>query len=189
MLKRYYSFLQLRKSIHQRKFSTNSQAMPPALALALASTPTLALSLSNSSSLSCFADVDGGFHHTHYESCCRCWFPMVTLYSPGKLLELEEDKQLADLVKDWDFKKGRDFEDAIFANYRSSVHFPSSSPRGAFHLFVVFRRFTFRLTDVSVSMALHACLGGNAYWFSCLLSQRSPLPYLGGIQKCWLCCD
>jgi hypothetical protein len=74
------------------------------------------------------------------------------------LLELE-DKQHADLVKDWNFKKGRDFEDAIFANYRSSVQFPSS-PLGAFHLLVVFHRYTFRLTNASVSMTLHSCLGG-----------------------------
>jgi hypothetical protein len=89
---------------------------------------------------------------------------MAAFRGPGNLLELEEDKQLADLVKDWDFKKGRDFEDAVFANYRSSVHFPSS-PRGAFHLLVVFRRYTFRLTDASVSMALHACLGGTPAGF------------------------
>jgi hypothetical protein len=60
----------------------------------------------------------------------------------------------------WDSRKGRDFEDVIFANYMSSVHFPSSSLLGAFHLLVVFCRYTFRLTDVSVSLALHSCLGG-----------------------------
>jgi hypothetical protein len=75
------------------------------------------------------------------------------------LLELGEDRQLTDLVKDWDFKKGRDFEDAIFANYKSSVHF-LCSPRGAFHLLVVFRRYIFKLTDASVSMVIHSCLGG-----------------------------
>jgi hypothetical protein len=57
---------------------------------------------------------------------------MVALSSPGTLLELEEDKQLADIVKDWDFKKGRDFEDAIFDNYMSSVHFPFSPPQWCF---------------------------------------------------------
>ncbi|TVU06806.1 hypothetical protein EJB05_46841, partial [Eragrostis curvula] len=33
------------------------------------------------------------------------------------------------------------------------VHHPSSSPNGGFHLLAVFRRFTFRLTESSVSMA------------------------------------
>jgi hypothetical protein len=85
--------------------------------------------------------------------------PRAARSGPGVLLELE-DKQHADLVKDWNFEKGRDFKDAIFANYRSSVQFPSSSPLGAFHLLVVFHHYTFRLTDASVSMTLHSCLGG-----------------------------
>jgi hypothetical protein len=61
---------------------------------------------------------------------------------PGELLELREDWQLATLVKDWNFK----FEAGILSKFRSSVHHPSSSLRGAFHLLAVFRRYMFRLT-------------------------------------------
>jgi hypothetical protein len=32
---------------------------------------------------------------------------------------------------------------------------------GVFHMLVVFHRYTFSLTNASVSMALHACLGGT----------------------------
>jgi hypothetical protein len=85
---------------------------------------------------------------------------MAMSKGPGALLELAEDRHIASLVKDWDFSKGRAFEDAVFSSYMSSVHHPSSSPSGAFHLLAVFHRFTFWLTDASVSLALHACLGG-----------------------------
>jgi hypothetical protein len=37
--------------------------------------------------------------------------------------------------------------------------------KGAFHLLVVFRRYTFRLTPSSASLALHACLGGTSAGF------------------------
>jgi hypothetical protein len=61
----------------------------------------------------------------------------------GDLLELQEDEQLAALVRDWNFKKGREFEDYVFFKHRSSVHYPSSSPHGAFHLLAVFHLYTF----------------------------------------------
>jgi hypothetical protein len=79
---------------------------------------------------------------------------------PGDLLELQEDDQLARLVKDWNFQRGKDFEASIFDRFMLPVHHPSSSPRGAFHLLAVFRRYTFRLTESSVSLALHSILGG-----------------------------
>jgi hypothetical protein len=79
---------------------------------------------------------------------------------PGNLLELQEDKQLAELVKDWNFRRGKGFEDCIFSRFRSPIHHPSSSPRGASHLLAVFRRYTFHLTETSVSLALHFVLGG-----------------------------
>jgi hypothetical protein len=81
------------------------------------------------------------------------------------LLELQEDQQLAKLVQDWDFTLGRKFEAGIFNRIRSSVHHPSSSPCGAFHLLVIFCQYTFRLTDSSVSLALHAALGGTPAGF------------------------
>jgi hypothetical protein len=84
---------------------------------------------------------------------------------PGNLLELQEDDQLALLVKDWDFKKGQDFKADILARFGSLVHHPSSSSHGAFHLLAVFRRFTFRLMEGSVSLALHAVLGGSLVGF------------------------
>jgi hypothetical protein len=89
---------------------------------------------------------------------------------PGDLLELQEDDQLARLVKDWNFQRGKDFEASIFDRFMLPVHHPSSSPRGAFHLLAVFRRFTFRLTESSVSLALHSILGGAPAGFhvSCI---------------------
>jgi hypothetical protein len=48
----------------------------------------------------------------------------------------------------------------VFRKLNSPVHHPSSSPRGAFHLLAVFRRHTFRLSEASVSLALHSILGG-----------------------------
>lgn len=84
---------------------------------------------------------------------------------PGDLLELQEDAQLAALVRSWNFQPGRDFQEKVLAKFRSSVHHPSSSPHGAFHLLAVFRRYTFRLTELSVSLALHAALGGSPAGF------------------------
>jgi hypothetical protein len=48
----------------------------------------------------------------------------------------------------------------FFSCNKTSVHHSSSSPKGAFYLLAVFRRYTFRLSASSVSLALHACLGG-----------------------------
>lgn len=45
------------------------------------------------------------------------------------------------------------------------MHHPTSTPKGAFFLLAVFRRYTFRLTPESVSLALHACLGGTPSGF------------------------
>jgi hypothetical protein len=84
---------------------------------------------------------------------------------PGELLELEEDRHLAELVSDWDFGRGKDFKQAIFSRYKTSVHHPASSPKGAFFLLAVFRRYTFCLTPLSVCLALHACLGGTPSGF------------------------
>jgi hypothetical protein len=90
---------------------------------------------------------------------------MASRVSHGELLELEDDNQLAHLVSKWDFSLGRKFEESIFRNFRSSVHHPSSSLSGAFHLLVIFRRYTFRLTEGSVSLALHSALGGSPAGF------------------------
>jgi hypothetical protein len=57
---------------------------------------------------------------------------------------------------------GQKFEEFIFKNFRSSVHHPSSSLRGAFHLFVIFHRYTFCLTEGSMSLALHSALEGGS---------------------------
>jgi hypothetical protein len=84
---------------------------------------------------------------------------MAAHSGPGDLLELQEDDQFAKLVKDWNFQRGKDFEALIFSRFKSPVHHPSSSPRGAFHLLAIFRRYTFRLTESLVSLALHSILG------------------------------
>jgi hypothetical protein len=69
------------------------------------------------------------------------------------------------LVRGSDFQSKREFQAAVFSKFRSSVHHPSSNLRGAFHLLAVFRRYTFWLTESTVSLALHACLGGTPAGF------------------------
>jgi hypothetical protein len=56
---------------------------------------------------------------------------------------------------------GRRFEEENLDRLGSSVHHPSSSPRGSFFLFAVFRCSSFCLMEESVGMALHAVLGGS----------------------------
>ena len=85
--------------------------------------------------------------------------------APPKLVELEHDKELRELVSSWDFDAGKRFQDKVLSSLNSSVHHPSSSPRGSFSLLAVFRRLTFRLTVETVSLALHACLGGSPAGF------------------------
>jgi hypothetical protein len=101
----------------------------------------------------------------------RSLLALMPWSGPGELLELEEDRPLVELVADWDFRKRQEFEQAMFSRYKSSVHHPSSSPRGAFFLLAVFRHFTFRLSTSSVSLALHACLGGSPAGFHINLVQ------------------
>jgi hypothetical protein len=79
---------------------------------------------------------------------------------PGALIELEQDLALVELVREWDFSPGKRFEAEVLHKFSSLVHHPSSSPDGSFFLLVVFRRFLFRLTEDSVALALHCCLGG-----------------------------
>jgi len=49
----------------------------------------------------------------------------------------------------------------VFRKFASSVHHPSSSPKGSFFLVTILCRYLFRLTEESVSMALHCCLRGT----------------------------
>lgn len=57
------------------------------------------------------------------------------------------------------------FQAEVLHKFSSSVHHTSSSPDGSFFMLVVFRRFLFRLTEDSVAMALHCCLGGSPAGF------------------------
>ncbi|KAG2570815.1 hypothetical protein PVAP13_7KG083018 [Panicum virgatum] len=66
--------------------------------------------------------------------------------APPKLVELEHDKELRELVSSWDFDAGKRFQDKVLSSLNSSVHHPSSTPRGSFSLLAVFQRFTFKLT-------------------------------------------
>ena len=81
--------------------------------------------------------------------------------SPGALVELEEDVHPAKLVRNWDFSVGKRFEANVFRKFASSVHHPSSSLKGSFFLVAILCRYLFRLTEESVSMALHCCLRGT----------------------------
>ncbi|TVU33893.1 hypothetical protein EJB05_15707, partial [Eragrostis curvula] len=66
---------------------------------------------------------------------------------------------------DLDFSQGKRFQAEVLARLCSSVHHPSSSVVGSFFLLAIFRRFTFRLTEDSVSIALHSVLGGTPAGF------------------------
>lgn len=77
---------------------------------------------------------------------------------------VEKDPALKDLMKDWDFSPGNRFQAEVLHKFSSSVHHTSSSPNGSF-LLVVFQRYLFRLTEDSVAMALHCCLGGTPAGF------------------------
>ncbi|TVU07256.1 hypothetical protein EJB05_47304, partial [Eragrostis curvula] len=66
---------------------------------------------------------------------------------------------------DFDFSRGRKFQAEVLDRFRSSVHHPSSCIDGSFYMLAVFRRFTFRLTEESVSLALHSVLGGTPAGF------------------------
>jgi hypothetical protein len=90
---------------------------------------------------------------------------MAVRGGPGDLLELQEDNQLAKLVSNWSFNRGQEFEAHVFSKFRSSIHHPSSSSHGAFHLLAIFRSFMFCLLEASVSLALHAALGGTPAGF------------------------
>jgi hypothetical protein len=85
--------------------------------------------------------------------------------APPNLLELQEDEQLAELVKNWKFEEGLKFQTKVCLATGCAVHHVSSSQNGSFSLLVVFRRFTFRLIEKSVSLALVACLGGTPAGF------------------------
>jgi hypothetical protein len=39
---------------------------------------------------------------------------MAPLLGPGELPELEDDRHLTKLVSGWDFRRGKEFENAIF---------------------------------------------------------------------------
>ncbi|XP_066391622.1 uncharacterized protein [Miscanthus floridulus] len=85
--------------------------------------------------------------------------------SPGALIELEQDPALAALVRNWDFSPGKRFGTEVLQRFSTSVHHPSPTPDGSFFLLAVFRRYLFHLTEDSVAMALHCCLGGSPAGF------------------------
>src|SRR5438128_2354706 len=75
---------------------------------------------------------------------------------------------LPDLAEKLDFSHGLKFQKEINQLFKSSVHHPSSSHSGSFFLLVTFQRFTFRLIEDSVALALQSCLGGSGPGFHVL---------------------
>lgn len=71
----------------------------------------------------------------------------------------------SDLVDRLDFDRGLEFQDDVRRCFKSPVHHPFPSPDGSFFLLVTFRRFLFRLTEESVTLALQSCLGGRSLDF------------------------
>jgi hypothetical protein len=79
----------------------------------------------------------------------------------------------SDLVSKLDFSPGIIFREDVLRRFGASVHHPSSNPEGSFILLATFRRYTFRLTESSVSFALATCLGGSPAGFHVqFLSER-----------------
>jgi len=78
--------------------------------------------------------------------------------APPRLIELDKDEQLAELVNDWNFEEGVKFQDRVRRVTNCAVPHASSSPVGSFALLAIFRRYTFSL----------AWLPG---WFSCWFSR------------------
>lgn len=68
----------------------------------------------------------------------------------------------SDLVDRLDFNIGLEFQDKIHQRLQSPVHHPLPTPDGSIFLLATFRRYLFRLTEESVSLALQSCLGGRA---------------------------
>jgi len=68
----------------------------------------------------------------------------------------------SDLVGRLDFNPRKDFQDEVYHQFGSTVHFNSPSPSGSFFLLATFRWFLFRLTEESVALTLQSCLGGCA---------------------------
>ena len=66
----------------------------------------------------------------------------------------------SDLIGKLDFSFGSVFQNKVLHRFGTLVHHPSSSPSGSFLLLATFRRYTFCLTETSVSHALASCLGG-----------------------------
>jgi hypothetical protein len=71
----------------------------------------------------------------------------------------------SDLIGNLDFSRGKSFQEKVLVRHRQSVHHPSSSPDGSFFLLAVFRHFTVRLSEDSVTYMLQSCLGGSAVGF------------------------
>jgi hypothetical protein len=55
--------------------------------------------------------------------------------------------------------RAKRFEAEVVHELLSSVHHPSSSPNGSFFMLVVFCHYLFQLTEDSLAMPLHYCLG------------------------------
>jgi hypothetical protein len=57
----------------------------------------------------------------------------------------------SDLISRLDFSHGKIFQEKVRVRLGHSVHHPSSSLNGSFFLLAVFRRYTVRLSEESVS--------------------------------------
>jgi hypothetical protein len=69
-------------------------------------------------------------------------------------------------LRSWlDFSPSKKFQQDILVRHGKPVHHPSSSPNRSFFQLTVFRRYTVRLTEESVSWMLQSCLGGSAAEF------------------------
>ena len=71
----------------------------------------------------------------------------------------------SDLASRLDFSIGRKFEEDVDRRFGTLVHHSPPAADGSFFLLATFRRFLFRLTEDSVSLALQSCLGGRAAGF------------------------
>lgn len=80
--------------------------------------------------------------------------------------------RLQALPRDWDSTRGKEFAAKVASRIGTQVHYPKSSPDGSFFLLAVFRRYTFRLNEDTVSHALSSVLGGTPSSFHVRLASE-----------------
>jgi hypothetical protein len=86
-----------------------------------------------------------------------------------------------------DLSPGRKFQCYVLGHFQSSLHHASSLPHGSFFLLPVFRRFSFRLIEISISLAHHYVLGGAPDGFHVVEELYRHFLLLSCFERCGFC--